>query len=206
MQQSQRVPRWVGVGVDERRDVCIILCRPPASKPPLRALPAVQAYKHPRPPTRPARGTPQPNPPALTPPHSLLQGGDWEKAWAVFLSMRQAGLRPSTISYNALISACERCGQPDRCAARWSLPRALGPLHCTLSNLQALRAASQLRPHWRRSLVERRGRQAAAVNPSVNSSIDPSTFARRHPHAGRWRCFRACSAPARPSTPSPTTP
>ncbi|EFN59084.1 hypothetical protein CHLNCDRAFT_137845 [Chlorella variabilis] len=41
-------------------------------------------------------------------------GGDWEAGWAVFLAMRQAGLTPSTISYNALISACERCGQPDR--------------------------------------------------------------------------------------------
>lgn len=42
------------------------------------------------------------------------QGGDWEKAWAVFLAMKQAGLRPSPISYNALISACERAGQVDR--------------------------------------------------------------------------------------------
>lgn len=75
--------------------------------------------------------------------------GDWERAWAVFGGMKQAGLQPrcdecillwrhvasviwpairttssdstphsvphcSTISYNALLSACERCGQPDR--------------------------------------------------------------------------------------------
>ena len=52
----------------------------------------------------------------------LVQGGDWEAGWAVFLAMRQAGLTPSTISYNALISACERCGQPDRCARGASKP------------------------------------------------------------------------------------
>lgn len=111
---------------------------------------------------------------------SFPQGGDWEKAWAVFLAMKQAsqlgrqgpdrsrrcascsadaagdsaarsahgrlpalpcrckerrpeltsallhvltylptylmqaGLRPSPVSYNALISACERAGQVDR--------------------------------------------------------------------------------------------
>ncbi len=46
----------------------------------------------------------------------LLQGLDWEKAWAVFAAMRRAGVEPSIVSYNALMSACERCGQVDRCA------------------------------------------------------------------------------------------
>jgi len=37
-----------------------------------------------------------------------------EQAWAVLSAMREAGVAPSTRSYNALLAACDRGGQPAR--------------------------------------------------------------------------------------------
>lgn len=44
----------------------------------------------------------------------------------MFAAMKRAGLEPSTVSYNALISACEHCGELDRCAP-------LPPFQCCVS-------------------------------------------------------------------------
>jgi pentatricopeptide repeat protein len=127
-------------------------------------------------------------PTCLLPP-LLLQGGDWEKAWAVFLAMKQAGLRPSTISYNALISACERCGQTDRCA--WGddcplqrplagrLPRPA----CQQQQAEVCVSAKTLLPLQSSCLL----RQPCSHAPPLTA-----------PSAGRSRCLPACSGSRRP--------
>lgn len=38
----------------------------------------------------------------------LARGGQWEDAWGILQSMTRAGVRPSTVTYNAVLAACER--------------------------------------------------------------------------------------------------
>lgn len=77
-------------------------------------------------PHRSPSSTTTPHPTHALPTGDLPQGDQWEKAWAVFAAMKRAGLEPSTVSYNALISACEHCGELDRCAP-------LPPFQCCVS-------------------------------------------------------------------------
>ncbi|EOD11948.1 hypothetical protein EMIHUDRAFT_459720 [Emiliania huxleyi CCMP1516] len=97
------------------------------------------------------------------------RAGDWRRAVGLFDTMSDAGVEPNPFSVSAVVSACEKGGQPARALEIFEQARAGDRFESNVVVFNAALAACSRGGEWRRALDLLAEMQRQGLSPNCNS-------------------------------------